>query len=91
MKNLAQAFATLQDKGSFIFDINHKDTEIENKIIQSLIEDTGRHFTFGDEVNFNANLKAYIFENSVMLCKFKRALFVTVNKGVVYFSVCEYK
>jgi len=90
MKNLAQAFKTVTNKGGFTFNLN-EGLEKQSGFSVAISKEIERYYLFDDEVNFNANLEAFILENSIKLTfnNYCIGAWLNADNGLIYFDVVE--
>lgn len=89
MKNLSQAFEELQKNNFFMYNLTNK--QQKNTRLFNRVDDLGRHFDFLDKANFDANLKNFIFDNSLLLSEINYSIFCQIDKDEkkVFFEVIK--
>ena len=89
MKNLGQAFNELQKNNFFIYNLTNK--QQKNSRLFNRVDYLGKYFDFLDKTNFDANLKSFIFDNSILLSQINYSIFCQIDKQEkkVFFEVIK--
>jgi hypothetical protein len=90
MTNLSKAFSTSIVKGKFYYSLNgKKEINNQNPSQYTVLNDFTRQFHYQDEVNFDANLRAFLIENSEILTNLDKGIKIDFLRGsnVFYFSI----